>query len=108
MHHTTQRPEPPPGMPGDDGSEDGGGPPKRDPLAAIAPFAFELDPFISPGEIAICIPGLPVFFEDSYHAAELSASAWCAWLLRWQPLAIVERGVDAPLDVAFAPVGWEA
>ena len=63
---------------------------------------FELDPMLSPGEIAIRIPGLPIFFEESYHTAELAAAAWCWWLLRWRPAAIECGSFDAVLDA-----GWE-
>jgi hypothetical protein len=37
---------------------------------------FVLDPFVSIGEIAIIIPGVPMFFRDNYDAAELAARNW--------------------------------
>jgi hypothetical protein len=65
-----------------------------DALLAPEPVEYTLDPFVSPGEIAIRIPGIPLFFEETYHEAELAARAWCALVRR--PDAIV----DVPMEIA--------
>lgn len=72
-------------------------------MTTATPLGYELDPFLSAGEIAIKIPGLPVFFEENYHDAELAAQGWVAILL----LSNTAPSANAPLDVEFAPVGWE-
>jgi hypothetical protein len=57
---------------------------------------YTLDPFMSPGEIAIVIPGLPIFFEENYVDAERAAQAWIAILER--PAAIAPPDEPKPLD----------
>jgi len=39
---------------------------------------YTLDPFLSPGEIAIIIPGVPTWFERDYFHADLAARNWIA------------------------------
>lgn len=117
--HTTQRPEPPPGI----GGGEGGDLPidrPRDPLAAIdhiaartaalanARIAAQNWANVSGTDKYVIEHGAHVFIADdqdvaTYHQADLDTErSVVAWTATPAPPLVA-----AP-DVAFAPVGWDA